>query len=74
MPPLRRVGFSASQDHTEPHGLKALRAAAALRYSRRTPSSSLDPVLSLRAPSRPRTHTGEERHHDLHRHRHRRTG
>ena len=37
---------------------------AVLRYSRRTPSSSLNSVPS----ARPRIHTVEERHHDLHRH------
>ena len=47
------LGFGAFQDCTEPHGVKAVRAAASLRYSRRTTSPPLDPLLSLRALPHP---------------------
>ncbi len=44
---------SALQGCTEPLGVKALRAAASLRYSRGTPPRSLDPLLPLRVLPRP---------------------
>ena len=58
---LSSVGSSTSQDRTEPYGFEALR----LGTRGGLPSSSINSAPS----ARPRTHTGEERHHDLHRHR-----
>ena len=47
------LGFGAFQDCTEPQGVKTVRAAASLRYSRRTTSPPLDPLLPLRALPHP---------------------
>ena len=51
--PQRASGVQRFQGCTEPQGVKALRAAASLRYSRGTSFLSLDSLLPLRVLPRP---------------------